>query len=40
MFMFPPAETMRVLIAAWIVTSGFLAWGPTLPFVDKRVEHD
>jgi hypothetical protein len=40
MFTLPPADTVRVIVAAWIVASGFLVWGNALPYVDKRVEHD
>lgn len=40
MFMFPPADSMRILIAASIVASGFWLWGKALPMMTDDVEGD
>jgi hypothetical protein len=40
MFMFPPADSMRVLVAAWIVASGFLAWSTVVPMIGENVRRD
>lgn len=40
MFMFPPTDSMRILIAASIVASGFCLWGKALPMVTDDVECD
>ena len=40
MFIFPPVDSVRILIAASIVASGFWLWGTALPMMTDDVEGD